>query len=113
LWNVLQYDDAVSAFVDGLPPKLAGNVYSKITTLRSLGLTWRTNSIEPLGEETYELKVGQARLYFGEVGLNELIFVTCHLKKSKKEQSRIIEAAKKIVRWLRENRYYKHVCNIH
>lgn len=103
----------MSSFTASLPSEEQARINSKLTTLRQLGLAWRSNSIKSLGEHLYEMKVGQARLYFGLSIGNELIFIECHLKKSKKEQSRVIDTAKKTLKWLQKNREHANVSDLH
>jgi phage-related protein len=113
LWKVLQLNNVVTSFVSEVQPCLAAKIDSKVCSLMQFGLGWKTNTMKGLGEYTYELKVGQARLYFGMVGKEELVFVGCHLKKSKSEQSRLIEVAQKKIKDLREKRGMQNVHNIH
>jgi hypothetical protein len=112
VWVTLQLNSVYDEHIAGLDAKSAGIVDSKVTMLREHGPNWRSNSLKHLGDDVYELKAGRSRLYFGPVGEMKVIFVECHMKKSKNEQSNKIKRAKILLNELRKMEGHCNVSQI-
>jgi phage-related protein len=72
-----------------------------MTMLRENGPGWRSNAIEKLGEGVYEMRSGRSRLYFAVLSGTRIVVLDAHIKKSKKEQSKIIQRAIELLRDLK------------